>query len=90
MADSILIQKAYTAVIKHFIRTGRAPHYTELAETLGLKPDEARELQRETAAAAVACWLVQDTDYIESWAPFSNVPTHYRVTVAGEQKWFGQ
>jgi hypothetical protein len=90
MTDSTMIQKAYTAVVKHFIRTGRAPHYTELAETLGLQPDEARVVQGETAQAAVACWLVQDTDYIESWAPFSNVPTQYLVAVEGEQKWYGQ
>ncbi len=90
MAESTLVQKAYTAIVKHFIRTGRAPHYTELAETLGLQPDEARDVQRETAQAAVACWLVQDTDYIESWAPFSNVPTQYLVTVGGGQKWYGQ
>jgi hypothetical protein len=54
------------------------------------QPDEARDVQREAAEAAVACWLVQDTDYIESWAPFSNIPTHYLVTVEGEQKWYGQ
>ncbi len=90
MAESKLVQKAYTEVVKHLIRTGRAPHFTELAETLGLQPDEARDVQREAANAAVACWIVQDTDYIESWAPFSNVPTQYLVTVEGEQKWYGQ
>jgi hypothetical protein len=90
MADSILVQKAYTSVVEHFIKTGRAPHYTELAETLGLRPDEARSVQRQAAEASVACWFVEDTDYIESWAPFSNVPTHYRVTIKGEQKWYGQ
>ena len=90
MAESTLVQQAYTTIINHFIRTGRAPHYTELAEALELQPDEARDLQREAAGAAVACWLVQDTDYIESWAPFSNVPTQYLVTVEGEQKWYGQ
>jgi hypothetical protein len=90
MADPNLVQKAYTAIIEHFIATGRAPHYTELAGILGLHPDEARDLQRQAADASVACWLIPDTDYIESWAPFSNVPTHYRVTVKGEQKWYGQ
>ena len=90
MAESTLLQKAYTEVVKHLIRTGRAPHFTELAETLGLQPDEARDVQREAANAAIACWIVQDTDYIESWAPFSNVPTQYLVTVEGEQKWYGQ
>jgi hypothetical protein len=47
-------------------------------------------VQREAAGAAIACWLVQDTDYIESWAPFSNVPTPYRVIVEGAQQWYGQ
>jgi len=42
MAEPTLVQKTYTAVVKHLIRTGRAPHYTELAEILGLQPDEAR------------------------------------------------
>ncbi len=90
MADSLMVQKAYTSIVEHFIKTGRAPHYTELAETLGLRPDEARDVQHKAAEASVACWFVQETDYIESWAPFSNVPTHYRVTVKGEQKWYGQ
>ncbi len=90
MADSILVQKAYTSIVEHFIGTGRAPHYTELAETLGLTPDEARGVQRQAAEASVACWFVEDTDYIESWAPFSNVPTQYLVTMKGEQKWYGQ
>jgi hypothetical protein len=90
MAGSTLVQKAYTEVVNHFKQTGHAPHYTELAEILGLKPDEARTVQRKAAEASVACWLVPDTDYIESWAPFSNVPTHHLVTVGGEQKWYGQ
>jgi hypothetical protein len=90
MGGSELVQSAYTVVVNHFIQTGRAPHYTELAAILNLQPDEARQVQRDAAEAALACWLVQDTDYIESWAPFSNVPTDYRVTVEGEQKWYGQ
>jgi hypothetical protein len=42
------------------------------------------------AAPLASCWLAQDTDYIESWAPFSNVPTHYLISVDGIQKWYGQ
>jgi hypothetical protein len=57
---------------------------------LGLQPDEAKDVQHEAADAALACWFVQDTDYVESWVPFSNVPTQYLVTVDGEQKWYGQ
>jgi hypothetical protein len=90
MAQLALVQKAYTAVVEYFIQTGRAPHYTELADNLALRPEEARDLQHQAADAAVACWFVQDTDSVESWAPFSNVPTHYRVTIEGQQRWYGQ
>jgi len=90
MTDTKLIQQTYTAVLEHFIRTGRAPHYTEVAEVLGVGPEEARDLVHRAAEAGVGCWLSRETDYIESWAPFSNVPTQYLVTVEGEQKWYGQ
>jgi hypothetical protein len=52
--------------------------------------EEARALQRQAAESALACWMVNETDLIESWVPFSNVPTNYRVTVNGKQKWYGQ
>ncbi len=84
------MQRAYTAVVEHFLKTGRAPHYTDLAGTLGVPPEEARGLQRKAAESSIACWFVKDTDYVESWAPFSNVPTQYRVTINDEQKWYGQ
>ena len=90
MQESTLVQRAYTAVVEHFVKTGRAPHYTELAAILGLQPEEARQVQHKAAESSVACWFVKDTDYVESWAPFSNVPTNYRVTINGEQKWCGQ
>ncbi len=90
MRETTLIQKAYTAVTMHFIETGRAPHYTELAETLGLTPEQARQAQHKAAESSIACWFAKDTDYVESWAPFSNVPTHYFINIKGEQKWFGQ
>ena len=90
MEETTLVQRAYTAVVEHFVKTGRAPHYTELAATLGLRPEETRQLQHKAADSSIACWFVKDTDYVESWAPFSNVPTHYLVTIKGDQKWYGQ
>ncbi len=90
MEHAALVQRSYTAVVRHFMKTGRAPHYTELSETLGVGPEEARKLQREAAASSVACWFVAETDYVESWAPFSNVPTNYLVTIDGAQRWYGQ
>jgi hypothetical protein len=88
--QDILVQRAYTAVVEHFIKTGRAPHYTELAGTLKVPTEEARQLQHKAAESCIGCWFVKDTDYVESWAPFSNLPTHYLVTIKGEQKWYGQ
>jgi len=90
MEKPALVQRAFTAVVENLVKTGRAPHYTELATTLGLLPEEALQVQRKAAESAVACWFVKETDYVESWAPFSNVPTHYLVTIKGEQKWYGQ
>ncbi len=89
MKEYILVQRVYTADLEHFMKTGRAPHYTELAATLGLRPEEAREAQHKAAEAFIACGFVNDTDYVESWPPFSNVPTHYLVTIKGDQKWYG-
>lgn len=88
--QELMVQRAYTAVIEHFVKTGRAPHYTELARTLGVSCEEARQVQHKAAESSLACWFVQNTDYVESWAPFSNVPTQHLVTIGGEQKWYAQ
>lgn len=71
---------------------GRAPHYTELAVMLDIGVEEARNVQRAAVKAApiASCWLSHDTDHIESWAPFSNIPTQYLISVDGVQKWYGQ
>jgi hypothetical protein len=88
MADQ---QQAYTAVLSYFVEQGRAPHYTELSGLLGVAIEDARVLLRETAAAAPAgaCWLSHDTDYVEAWGPFSNVPTHVQISIGGKDGWFG-
>lgn len=90
MAKSQLVQAAYTAIVEHFIQHGRAPHYIELAQKLGISPDTARELQREAAESegVGACWLNHDTDYIEAWGPFSSLPTHHQVSVNGKTGWY--
>jgi hypothetical protein len=92
MIDQNLTQLAFTTILEHFAATGRAPHYAELADALDIGSEEAREVQCAAVEAAplASCWLAHDTDYIESWAPFSNVPTHYLISVDGIQKWYGQ
>lgn len=84
------VQHAYSLIQRHFIEEGRAPHYTELARMLSVGVEEGRRLQREAVELGVGAWLVPGTDYIESFAPFYNVPSNTKVSVDGQQKWFAQ
>jgi hypothetical protein len=92
MTDLSMVQRGFTTILEHFVSSGRAPHYSELADALGIGMEEARRLQRAAADAApiAGYWLARDTDFIESWAPFSNVPTHYAISVDGVSRWYGQ
>ena len=90
MSDNPSVQQIYTTVLQHFIKTGRAPHFTELASNLKIDPDQAKRLQHAAADAGVGSWFIKGADYVECWAPFSNVPTHHLIEVNGEQKWYGQ
>ncbi len=44
MNEPELVQRAYTTIIRYSIEHGVAPHYTELASSLAVAPDEARAL----------------------------------------------
>ena len=83
MAVDARVQRTYTTVLEHFIEHGRGPHYTELAGILGVSADEARGLVHAASEADRPSWLAADTDYIQAWAPFSNMPTQYHVSVQG-------
>ena len=88
--DKTMVQTTYTTIMQHFIEHGRAPHFTQLASMMSMTIEEARLHQAEAARLGVGCWLAHDTDLIESWAPFHNIPTQYKITINGEQKWYGQ
>ncbi|MFV1962929.1 MAG: hypothetical protein ACC658_13990 [Acidimicrobiia bacterium] len=92
MAVSDAVKSTYTTVLRFMVDNGRAPHYSELATALGVELEEARSLLRETADASpmAGCWLAHDTDLVESWAPFSNIPTQVRISVDGKERWYGQ
>ncbi|MCL1594322.1 MAG: organomercurial lyase [Actinomycetia bacterium] len=87
---SLEVRDAYRKTLLHFIETGRAPHYTELSISLGVPPETALALQRGAAEVGVGSWMLANTDYVECWAPFSNVPTQHLISVDGEQRWYGQ
>jgi cytochrome o ubiquinol oxidase subunit 2 len=38
----------------------------------------------------LAGWLASGTDCIGSFPPFSHIPTQYRITIDGQQKWTAQ
>ena len=91
MADQTLLDRAFYSIMQRFINTGQGPHFTELAAEVGLKVDEGRDLIRELVSTpGVPGWLHPETDYLVSFAPFNNLPTQYRISFDGEQKWFGQ
>jgi hypothetical protein len=79
------LDRVYNIVLKRMVATGQAPHYTEIAAEAGRKA-----LHDLIDAGIPAMWLYPETDYICSFAPFSNLPTQYRISVDGVQKWFGQ
>lgn len=85
-------QKVHKTVLLHFMETGRAPHYTEVGEKMGIVPEKARQIVLETTLGSPFsfAWMAPDTDYIESWAPFSSLPNHHLISVDGVQKWYAQ
>ncbi len=90
MSDANTLDRAHDFVLRYFVESGRGPHYTELAHTLSLPPEAGKSLLHELLGLGMATWLSQESDLIASYSPFSNQPTHYRITVDGEKKWFGQ
>ena len=90
MSETAMLDKAFQIIMRRMVETGQAPHYTEIAAELGIPVEEGRQMLRELFEAGVPGWLFPHTDLITSFAPFNNLPTQYRITVDGEQKWFGQ
>ncbi len=90
MADQAMLDRAYYSIMQSIINTGQALHYTELAAELGMAVEEGRQLLHDLMDTGITCWLDAGTDYVASFAPFHNLPTQYRITVDGQQKWFAQ
>ena len=87
MADLTTLDKAFYAIMQSFIETGRAPHYAELAVSLGVSVEEGRQLFHDLETTGYSFFLHPETDQIVSVAPFNN---QYRISVDGQQKWFAQ
>jgi hypothetical protein len=86
-----MLGRVYGIALRRFVATGQAPHYTEIAAEAGVPVEEGRKALHDLIDAGIpAMWLYPGTDLICSIAPFSNLPTQYRISVEGVQKWFGQ
>ena len=91
MAEPSLLDRTFSVIMKRMVETGQAPHYTEIAAELGLSPSEGRAALRKLfSVRGFPGWLYPKVDNVVSFAPFNNLPTHYRLTIDGQQKWFGQ
>ena len=91
MAEPTLLDRTFSVIMDRLVATGQAPHYTEIAAELGVSPREGRAaLHKLFSVRGLPGWLHPRSDSVVSFAPFNNLPTQYRLTVDGEQKWFGQ
>lgn len=91
MAEPELLARTYHVILKGIVDEGRAPHYTEVARELGLSPDDGRAALHALDGVGVpGFWVRPGTDLVESCAPYSNIPTQYRISVDGHQRWYGQ
>ena len=84
------LDKIFHIILKRMVETGQAPHYTEIAAELGVSPEEGKEALHGLFFRGFPAWMHPGTDLIASFPPFNNLPTHYRITIEGQQKWFGQ
>jgi hypothetical protein len=90
VAETDGLDRLYHFIMETFVRQGVGPHYTDIAREFGMSPEEGKQYLHELMGLGMAMWLVPGTDLIASFAPFNNQPTQYRITVDGQQRWFGQ
>ena len=84
-----LHDRAFHAIMTGMVQTGRAPNSIELAATLGLDPGKARVVFSDIMATGYPGWL-DEHESIVTFCPLSNRPNQYKISVDGEQKWYGQ
>ena len=91
MSETSQLDKVFNIIMKRMVATGQAPHYTEIAVELQVTPEEGRRALHDLfGLKGFPGWLYPHTDYITSFPPFNHLPTQYRITIEGQQKWFAQ
>jgi hypothetical protein len=92
MADIKQMDRTYHFIMEVFVERGKTPHFTEIARAFSVPPEEGKRLLHGlmNTKLPLPIWLFPDTDLIASFSPFNNLPTQYRISVDGQQKWFAQ
>ena len=91
MPKSRHLNKTFHIIIERMIANGKAPNFTEISAELGISPSEGQKVLRKLfSTRGFPGWFFPKTDNIASFAPFNNSQNNYRLTIDGEQKWFGQ
>ena len=90
MSEPSQMDKTFQIIMKRMIETGQAPHYTEIASELDMPMEEARKALHKLFFQGFPGWLYPNTVLIVSFPTFNNLPTQYRITIDGQQKWFSQ
>ena len=80
----------YHQVLAGYVKDGVAPHYVEIAQALGWPTDRARSVLHEVVGLGLPLWLHPGTDLIASFAPFSSLPTLYRISIDGASHGYAQ
>jgi len=80
----------YHQVLAGYVEAGVAPHYLEIAKTLDWPADHARAVLHEVVGVGLPVWLHPGTDLIASFAPFSSLPTLYRISIDGAPHGYAQ
>ena len=84
-----LRDKTFLAIKIWMVEKARAPAHVEFGTALGIGPDEALIVLDESMPSGYPAGVDED-DNIVTTCPLSNQPNQYRISVDGEQKWFGQ
>ncbi len=88
MRDTPSLDRTYCVIRDTILETGWAPHFTDLARTLDIPVEEARRAVTDLMESHFPGWFHPGMEHIAAFSPFANFPTHNRITVDGEQKWY--
>jgi hypothetical protein len=90
MNEASRLDETFHFIMRRMVETGQAPFPTVIAAVVGLWVLVGRTALHDLFSAGIPGWLFPNTDYVTSFAPFNHLPTQYRITIEGQQKWFGQ